>query len=148
INRITPMLELANRKCVIISDADVPAKERQKKYKNDRGYGEWKRYDEINSTLDVITGEDFIKEAKLTLSVEKIKNRLSITTNPNFSGNKGKIHNLRAWLTRARISNEDQNTIIKRIKEEIFDDLKIADIEEKYFDFLKSFKDFLKTKQF
>lgn len=58
---ITPLLELARRECLIVSDGDRPAIEKQKEYKKFRGYGVWKIYGEINSEVNAVTGEDFIK---------------------------------------------------------------------------------------
>lgn len=147
ISRITPMLELACRKCIIISDADKPAREKQKKYKENKGYGEWKTYNEIDSSLDVTTGEDFIKVDNFSSIRDKIKIEHSITTNPNFSDNKGKIYAIRKWLTTSNIDTQTQDDVIRRIKEEIFNDLKIEDIEDKYFNFLTSFKTFLENKE-
>lgn len=143
ISRISPMLELANRNCVIISDADDPAKEKQRKYKENRGYGEWKRYDEINSTLSIVTGEDFIKKSKFDPIIKKVKGESNIENDPVFSNSKGRIYALRKWLSEASIMDNNQDITMKRIKEEVFDDLKANDIEEKYFEFLKSLEKFL-----
>lgn len=49
IRYITPMIELANRECFIISDDDEISKEKQKEYIKNKGYGTWKRYSEIQS---------------------------------------------------------------------------------------------------
>ena len=55
------MIELANRNCLILSDSDKVAKEQKKEYKRMRGFGDWKTYQDINQSIEAITGEDFIK---------------------------------------------------------------------------------------
>ncbi len=144
ISRITPILELANRNCVIISDNDQTAKEKQEEYEENRGYGKWKRYDEINPDLGVITGEDFVKESKFGPIIKRLKMEHNITNDPSFSNDKGKINALKNWLILSRnIPDNDLDSIVKQIKNYVFEDLEIGDIEEKYFDFLMSFKKFL-----
>jgi len=147
VNRITPMLELADRQCVIISDADNIAKEKQREYQDSRGYGEWKRYDEISPTLSIITGEDFVKKVKFDSVIKQIKSELSIGNDPDISTEKGRIYGLRKWLSEAKITSNEHDSIIKRVKESVFDDLKISDIEEKYFEFLESLKSSLENKR-
>jgi AAA15 family ATPase/GTPase len=61
IKTITPMIELANRKCLVISDSDQAAKDQQKIFHQEKIYGEWKNYQEIDSGTEAITGEDFLK---------------------------------------------------------------------------------------
>ncbi len=46
VSNITPLLELANRRNIIISDSDEAAVRSQKDFKENQGYGEWIRYDE------------------------------------------------------------------------------------------------------
>ena len=59
IGRVTAILELANRKCIIISDGDEVAKEAQRKYD---GYGDWFRYDQLINDEKFSTAEDFLKD--------------------------------------------------------------------------------------
>jgi len=52
---IAPVLELASRRLIIVSDSDAPAKEKQREFVADRVYGEWLRYDEIVQDEGVVT---------------------------------------------------------------------------------------------
>lgn len=147
LKRITPMLELADRNCLIISDADEPAKEEQRKYQKSKGYGQWKRYDEINSSLNIVTGEDFIKESILVSIIQKVKEELGIDENPNLSDSKGRVYALKKWLTDAGIKEQSRKKeIIDQIKSKIFAYLKAHDIDDKYYVFLESLKEFLESK--
>ena len=63
IKNLVPLIELANKECIIISDSDAPAKESQKHFKDRGYYGIWKRYDEIYNDTLIVTSEDFIKNS-------------------------------------------------------------------------------------
>jgi AAA15 family ATPase/GTPase len=62
IKNVTPLFEAGDRKCLILSDNDSVATEHQRDYKELKGYGIWKRYDEILPGSTAVTGEDFVKE--------------------------------------------------------------------------------------
>lgn len=145
IRRITPILELAKRKCWIISDADEPAKEKQKEHLLIKGHGEWKRYDEISPELNVVTSEDLVRENKFNSPIDKIAQKLNISTRPNFSNNDSRLSSLKKWLNQAKINGETQDKLIKRMKDQAFNDLAYEDIEEKYYRFLKSLKEFIES---
>ena len=69
IGRITPMLELAGREWLVISDGDKPAVEQQNQYDGD---GEWIRYDELLTDLPAITGEDFLRPEAFRVHLDAI----------------------------------------------------------------------------
>jgi energy-coupling factor transporter ATP-binding protein EcfA2 len=80
IRNIAPLLELANRNCLIVSDADAPAKEKQKEYLAIRGYGIWKRYDEVMIGTRAETAEDFITEQAFKGALAKMKSKHAVMT--------------------------------------------------------------------
>ena len=134
IKAITPMFELANRNCIIVSDSDKPAKEQQKIYRQDKGFGLWKKYQEINSKIEAITGEDFIKNDFIT---KKIKSVLSGNNMPAFSQSilpdkKGKIAAILDWLIKNGMTQDQAKDTLIKIKNSIFEDLKPNNIEETY----------------
>lgn len=100
IKTITPMIELAQRECLIISDSDKPAKDQQKIYKQEKGFGEWKNYQEINTDLTAITGEDFVKNDFIA---KQVKSVLVGSSMPVFDQtllvDKNKMASLSKWLT-------------------------------------------------
>lgn len=132
VKAITPMIELAKRKCVIVSDGDKPAKEQQKIYKKEKGFGEWKTYQDIDSTIEAITGEDFIKNDFIA---KQIKNALSGTTIPAFDettlpDKKGKLVAISKWLTDNGMTADQTKDTVEIIKNSIFENLGHSSIDE------------------
>ena len=145
IRNITPLLELANRNCIIVSDGDTPAKEKQKEFQVIHGYGTWKRYDEISKSFKAETGEDFIKEDVFKSHLEEVKKKNpSITGDPTL-GTTGRIAAVKKWLLKQNVAQEFVALFLNELKRSIFDDLKPADIETSYYDFLKDFSSLVDT---
>ncbi len=139
IKTITPMIELAERKCLIISDSDAPAKEQQKLYNKEKGYGEWKNYQDIDSSIEAITGEDFLKNDFITKQVKIVLSNFVI---PNFNinilpENKGKLAVIRKWLIKNGMTADQAQDILNQIKDSIFENLKYQNIEDTYIKLLK-----------
>ncbi|MCK1477103.1 AAA family ATPase [Bradyrhizobium sp. 197] len=81
IKNITPMMELANRRCLIISDSDVPAREKQRDHVDSNGYGLWKRYDEVldvDQARGIVTSEDFLEVAAFGPALRDARDRLGL----------------------------------------------------------------------
>jgi predicted ATP-dependent endonuclease of OLD family len=136
---ITPMIELAKRKCIILSDSDNPAKEQKKLYEQKKGYGQWKNYQNIDSSIQAITGEDFLKNDFLA---KQINIALSGANMPTFNqkdlpDKKGKMSALKKWLIDNGMTENQMNEFIIQIKDIIFVNLKNENIEDGYLKLLK-----------
>ena len=133
IKTITPMIELAGRECLIISDNDRIAKDYQKQYRQQNGFGEWKKYRDIDSSIEAITGEDFIKNAFIAKQVNLVLTDLSM---PKFSEtnltNKNKLLEIKKWLMGNGMTEDQANDIIPKVKDSIFDNLRHQNIEDTY----------------
>lgn len=134
IKTITPMIELANRKCLVISDSDNPAKEQQKLYEQSKGYGEWKNYQNIDNGIEAITGEDFLKNDFIAKQVNFV---LSGSTLPVFNqtilpDKKGKVATIQKWLTDNNLTIDQAKDKTTEIKNSIFENLKYQNIEDDY----------------
>jgi hypothetical protein len=136
---ITPLFEAGNRKCLILSDNDTTAKERQLKYQDCRGFGVWKRYDEVLKGTGAITGEDFIKETAFKAGIDEISQKYNIPELPTADLAKagGKLNILKKWLVQNGIGQQEVERSIQRIKELVFDDLRSSEIMDEYYDYLK-----------
>jgi len=131
---ITPMIELAKRECLIVSDSDNQAKEHQKLYQDDKGFGEWKTYQDVDSRIKAITGEDFIKNDFIA---KQVKNVLSGGSMPSFDQSilpdkKGKLAAIFKWLTDNGMTVDQAKVSIREIKNAIFENLKHQQIEDTY----------------
>lgn len=140
IKAISPMIELAKRECLIVSDSDQPAKEQQKIYRQDKGYGEWKIYQDIDSAVDAITGEDFVKNDFIA---KHVKAALSGTNMPKFDDSilpdkKAKLAAISKWLTDNGMTADQAKNTISEIKNSIFENLRQQDIDDRYTKLLQS----------
>ena len=141
IKTITPMIELANRNCLILSDSDKVAKEQKKEYKKMRGFGNWETYQDVDSSIEAVTGEDFIKNDFIAKQVNAV---LSDNEMPAFNetvlpDKKNKLLAIRSWLKKnAQMTDDQMEETIKEIKDFIFDALRYENIEhEEYLKLLE-----------
>ncbi len=135
---ISPMLGLARRKCIIISDCDKPALECQKKYIESHSYGEWFTYKDVDEDCSSITGEDFIKDTIIKKALNKIRKQYSeISGEPTLNLAGGKLNGVSIWLNDSSLESEKCKSFLNELKGEIFSDLKTSHIENSYYDFLK-----------
>lgn len=139
IKSITPIMELAQRDCLIISDSDAPAKEKQTEYVTLGGYGVWKRYDEVLTSTPIMTGEDFLKVEAFRASIKEVKSRYSALSEfdeSKMGDSQGKLYAVNEWLRAGGLDKSTRETEVKDIKDRVFETLKISDIEDSYFQFL------------
>lgn len=134
IKNITPMIELAKRECLIISDSDKPAKEQQRVYRRDKGFGKWLTYQNIDSAIEAVTGEDFVMNRFITEHINLI---LRGTNMPEFDqgalpDTKNKLNTIQRWLTSNGMTQEQATDTVVQIKHSIFELLEASDIEDSY----------------
>lgn len=136
ISRITPILQLADRKVLIITDSDQLAKEQQKKFKENRGWGEWMRYEEI--IKGIATQEDFIKNKKV---IETLK-KLGIPTKDLKLKRNNKLETIKRFLRNKGYSDEEIREKLENFKQALFEEMSERNnIEKEYFEFLKQIKE-------
>ena len=133
IKTITPMIELAGRECIIVSDSDRPAKEQRKLYKQEKGYGVWKTYQDIDSTIEAITGEDFLKNDYIIKQINGVlpKGMPSLKA-VDLSVTKEKLAVMEKWLITNGMSKLQANDTIVKTKNVLFENLKHQNIESSY----------------
>lgn len=145
IKYIAPLLELANRGCLIISDDDEIAREKQREYQRQKGYGRWLRYSEILTATNAISGEDFVTVEAVKEAWKELKKKnseLPDLTDDDLKYPKGKIQGLNSLLGKAGLGSEAKK-IVEDFKDELFGNLKATHIEESYYDFLQALTDVL-----
>jgi predicted ATPase len=135
IRSVSAFIELANRECLVISDDDVPAKEKQAQYKKDKGYGLWKRYSETAAGINAVTGEDFLKPPAFHKPLAKIKKeypQLPELSDGDLCGPGGKLKCIETWLKGNGVAADNVSNQIRDLKEDLFNRLKHTDIEDAY----------------
>lgn len=138
IGRVSPILELANKNYIVISDCDEVAKAEQKKF---TGSGKWKRWDELSDTAEIMTGEDFIKAEHVTSVVLRIREQYAqltglSTDSLDLKAGGGKLHCIDRWVGGA-MSKEEKKAFLNHIKDELVASLKYSDIEEYFYKYLQ-----------
>jgi hypothetical protein len=105
----TPMIELAGRKCLIVSDNDKHAKEMQKIHKQEKGFGDWKTYQDVDPEIEAVTGEDFVKNYFITKQVKKVlvEENMPAFMETVLPIKKGKLAAIEKWL---KITTNRHNT--------------------------------------
>ncbi len=130
------MLELAGRTWTIVSDGDKPAVEQQRQYDGD---GPWYRYDELIASEVALTGEDFIKADAFKVHLEAI--RSENPSLPDFpveqlGGQEPRLVVIRRWLQENGMAVDRSKAVLDGLKERLFESLKPAQIEDRYYEFL------------
>jgi hypothetical protein len=139
VGRITAMLELARRACVVLSDSDQPAREHQRGYK---GYGTWFRYDEVFPAFPALTGEDFVTDDTFLLVLKRIQSqdaRLVRLPPIIFEKRHGKLKTIAAWFSRGGIAGDELKSVLEQVKQAVFDNLRAEQIEWSYYEMLNRF---------
>ena len=144
IQAITPLIELANRKCLIISDNDQTAKEYKKKYEKEQRYGQWKTYKDINPSIKATTGEDFIENNFIAKQIKKIPEIKNFNNNI-LPKKTGKLKEIKSWLSTKPINSPDE--IIREIKRSVFENLRSEHINSEYETLVKGIISYLKKQQ-
>jgi len=138
--QITPLLKLAGRVAWIISDNDVAAKSMKKDYIKNHGYGDWLTYEDVDPNLKVVTGEDFIKVSAIVDQLKKVQIDQGFAkgiTEADFSAPKGRLDVVNKWLIDNGVTDGKlRSEILKKIKQNLFTDLKLTQIEDYYYEFL------------
>ena len=131
---ITPIIELAKRDCIIVSDGDDPALREQKNYKTNKGFGTWFTYQEIDPTVTAVTGEDFVKKALVVSSVNKViaGGSMPAFTLADLPTDHRKLETIKDWLVANGMTVDQAKSTLVNIKDEIFENLTPANIETEY----------------
>ena len=145
VRRVTPMLELARRACVIISDGDNVARQHQEIHAKERLYGNWLRYDELVPNFGAVTSEDFIKPHIIADSVTGIAGGYEKLSGLSFQPTQGagQLEAIGKWLTKAGLSAEERKQFSERLKELLFRDLKATQVRPEYYEFVSALMDVL-----
>lgn len=143
IKYITPILELANRDCIIVSDSDKPAKEKQKEFQRELKSYTWLCYDELLDDEIAVTAEDFIKSDIIIKSLKEKEKayKLPSLTIEMLEHPKGKIYAITEWLK--PVSKEKIKEDLDQFKNDLFNNLKSTHIETKYFKLLEKIVEIL-----
>ncbi|MCM8833236.1 MAG: ATP-binding protein [Candidatus Omnitrophica bacterium] len=141
IKNILSILEMGKRKCLIITDNENVAKQYQKEWQENNGWGIWKRYNEL-CRRDIVTCEDFIKQQFLKIKLKRVLEEININLNIDKIElpDRGRLSSIENKLKENGLESEKIREIIKKLKEEIFNNLKYNEIENDYTEVVEEIK--------
>lgn len=102
VKHLTRFLELGNRGCLIITDADNVAKQHKKTYVDDHGYGTWATYEDIPGLpKKYITAEDFLADDYIVATANSVRTdypALPMFTADQLASPGGKLKAIQQWI--------------------------------------------------
>jgi len=136
VGHVTPMIQLARKECVIVSDGDDVARRAQRDYK---GHGTWVRYDQLLPGVGVVTGEDFVMQSAWPAALSWA--RRSWATIPEIdegalAAQGGRLGVVDSACEKAGIPKEERKKILVAVKDFLFEHLKRSQIESNYYEAL------------
>jgi hypothetical protein len=134
VKHVVPILELARRQCLVVTDDDPPAVAEQKDHARDRMHGAWRRYSELCGDRSVVTGEDFVSPAAFSRALKTLRkaNPALPLDEPEWEHPKGRLAGIRAWLGKAAFEPAQISEFLDAIKDSVFENLTAAEIQDTY----------------
>jgi len=133
---IAALVQLANRLCVVVTDCDDVALEKQRHYVEAKGFAEWITYVDLLPDTDAKTAEDFIKPEILEKTAKRIEKDESLSSAPDFATAGAAMDAVDRWLKNNGKSGADLKGLKNQFKESVFQALKQSHITDEYYEFL------------
>jgi predicted ATP-dependent endonuclease of OLD family len=137
ISAVGSVLECGDREFYILSDSDQPAVEAKNRYYIKE---RWLTYQDILPNSKYLTTEDFINSKRNYEAITKALKANGIADKLTIEEIESEIDNVIAlinrWLIKNHIEKETIKNILNDYKNELYNNLKLADITEEYYVFL------------
>lgn len=133
VRHVARFLELANRGCLIISDADGVGMQHQKEYCRENGWGTWLTLHDILGAGPIVTAEDLLTTESLVRRsnvFRKSHPELPELTAENFAAAETSFAVLTKWLERGASKESPLNQLQNELKNVLFDKLKRDEIRD------------------
>lgn len=144
IPKLTQLLQLANRACLVISDADEAGLHAQKRHIEKHGHGEWFLWSDLAENKKFVTAEDFVKPGRIIKAAEETRAGIDLLPELTEEGlalaaSFGSA--LESWLNKAELTGRPRKAAKRKLKEQIFKDLKTSDLLDEIVPALESLAD-------
>ncbi|HPG63252.1 MAG TPA: AAA family ATPase [Casimicrobium sp.] len=134
VSNVCRQLELAQRKCLVMSDGDRMALEWKKRHETDRVYGTWHTYLDVFDDGTRITGEDFLGEHALIARCRNFVEERGLVTPPY-----GELTivprwpKIVSWIAVCAAGDKDRSKVLEHeLKSRLFEGLTKAEIDPVY----------------
>lgn len=129
---ISPILELAERNCIILSDSDAPSLEKKKEFESAKLHGKWLTTQELLGG-SFVTAEDFMDLKYLETKYTEELSHLGITIDFNtIDKSKGIVIGVKSHLVRQGCQKEASELHVKAWKNKLITDLESKHIVDDY----------------
>lgn len=135
IKNIIPILMLAERHAVIVTDHDDPALDARKAYVAAGMHDPWRTYRELEGkTSQATTAEDFLKPGVLCTAFEILCSTRKLTGNlqPEDLSGDARLETIKRYANACGIKNNDLKIFIDELKSLVFNELKFEHIDDRY----------------
>ena len=135
VKHVSKILELASRGCLILSDADKPAREKKRQFELEGGHGEWYLLSDIFGHGKFSTGEDFLTEAAILKRSKTVSSKypgLPLLGSNDLATAKPRIETLVNWLKKAGLDSDAQEEAVSFLKTCLFEKLQRNEIVDDY----------------
>ena len=140
--RVTEFLDLADRTYLVVTDADIVAKEKQKKFD---GSGEWCCFTDLVPGTEALTGEDFVRVDALVAAMSHVRASFPALVEPTsalFTSAAGRLAVIEKWLRDGGITDkEDLRNATSGVKQLVIDKLTHVHLEDEYATLVAAIRD-------
>lgn len=133
VRHVARFLELANRGCLIISDADNAGVQHQKEYKRENGWGTWLTLQDIFGPGSIVTAEDLLTHDALVRRSNLFRKglaNLSEMTHEKLAGAEPVYKALTKWLQEAVNNDLPLKQLQDDLKNVLFEKLKRDEVRD------------------
>jgi hypothetical protein len=131
VRNVAKILQLADRPCLIVSDADNPALQQKKLYEVPGAWGTWVTLQDIFPNLALTTIEDLIERPALIKRANKLRPMVEGLAELDanfFQANEPSLGGLKRWLQSAGLQGQAQEEAMNNLKRLLFEDLKRSEL--------------------
>lgn len=132
---IVPIIALAERRVLIVSDHDKPALEARKAFIDARLGDGWVTYKELEGDASIaVTAEDFVKAEALKTAFDKLCSNHNVEAKLGIADVSGasRLDAMKGKLAAAGVSGDNLKQLLDELKSMIFEALEVGHIEQNY----------------
>ena len=134
IKHVAKFLELVQRKCLIISDADAAGRQQRNEYEKQRGWGTWVTLADVITKEGIETGEDlFLREAliaRANIFRSTIDGLPELTAAAWGQSAKASMPVLKKWVALAKLPQHTFEMKMSELKDALYRDLKREELSD------------------
>lgn len=137
VKHVTKFLQLADRNCLIISDADPAGVSAQREHVRSNGWGKWITLQDVYGGGAVVSSEDLLERNALLKRANLFRKQhrpdLSELTAGDFKAGVSTIKSLENWIRPLGLSPDESKELLHHLKGSLFEKLRRDEIVDSAF---------------